>query len=344
MLRLGPGETRRVPVGPLHRPGHARVATSACVSCGSPTSTSARRPPNWRCSCASIRHAAALSRHRAAASPVAAAPAGAARPSRGAVGAVGLVDVPAEQRRHALRWAPADGNLALVGAVRGGDDDGADLGAARRRPTVGGPHERHVYVIDARGDERSRRRSSGCPTSPASSVPTSASASRRLLQRLVDELDRRRAARWTGRAPEIIVAVDGISALRATLDGPADCDRRRDQLLRVVGEGATVGIVSVVTAERPGAVPAAVLAACAERWVFHLDDPTEAGACGVRRQAVPGAIPAVSSSRRLAARRSSPCAMWKPRPARRLQVDRAGLRRSGCCPPSSTPRRCRWAR
>ena len=38
-------------------------------------------------------------------------------------------------------------------------------------------------------------------------------------------------------------------------------------------------------------MPGPLLAACTDRWVFHLDDPSEAGACGVRPAAVPCAVP-----------------------------------------------------
>ena len=46
-----------------------------------------------------------------------------------------------------------------------------------------------------------------------------------------------------------------------------------------------------MTAERPGAVPSSILASCADRWLFHLDDPSEATACGVPPLLVPAALP-----------------------------------------------------
>ena len=71
----------------------------------------------------SIRHAAALSDiappHRPWLPPL---PAPLAEPP--SAGAVGLVDVPAEQRRDELRWAPANGNLALLGAFGAGTTTG----------------------------------------------------------------------------------------------------------------------------------------------------------------------------------------------------------------------------
>ena len=91
-----------------------------------------------------------------------------------------------------------------------------------------------------------------------------------------------------------------------------------------------------MTAERPAAIPSAMLAVCAERWVFHLDDPAEAGVCGV---------PAVARARRptrsprhrleqvggAVGRRAAAA------PSRRATADR---RRSGCCRPSCRPRPC----
>jgi S-DNA-T family DNA segregation ATPase FtsK/SpoIIIE len=45
-----------------------------------------------------------------------------------------------------------------------------------------------------------------------------------------------------------------------------------------------------MTAERPGAVPSSVLASCADRWLFHLGDASEATACGVPPALVPAGI------------------------------------------------------
>ncbi len=202
-------------------------------------------------------------------------------------GVVGIVDVPAEQRRQPLSWSPGDGNLAIIGAVGTGTTTTvrsvvlAACAAAR-------PAALHVYVVDARGDDRlvdlADLDHCGCVVRPHERERLS-----RLLRRLTAELDERRAVGGPGGRPLVVLAVDGMPALRAVLDDPLD-HADADALQRIVTEGAAVGLSTVLTAERPGAVPAALLAASAERWVLHLDDPAEAVMGGVPASLVPAPI------------------------------------------------------
>jgi len=87
-----------------------------------------------------------------------------------------------------------------------------------------------------------------------------------------------------------VLAVDGLPALRTVLDDPLD-HGDADALTRIVAEGPAVGIVVAMTAERPGAVPAAVLASCPVRWVMRLDDPSESGVLGVPARRRPAPVP-----------------------------------------------------
>ncbi len=199
-------------------------------------------------------------------------------------GAVGLVDVPAAQRRDPLRWAPVDGNLALLGSF----GSGTTTALVAVLATVLGAGRDHVYVIDGRGDDRldalGERALCG-------GVLRANELERigRLLDRLVDELDRRRTEGRRPGAPGLVLGVDGVPALRTVLDAPGG-GGRWEQLQRIVVEGAAVGLTCVLTGERPAAMPGPLLAACTDRWVFHLDDPSEAGGCGVRPGAVPPAV------------------------------------------------------
>ncbi len=236
----------------------------------------------------SIRHAAALSDvpppHRPWLPALPSSlPAGALL----SAGSVGIVDVPGEQRRAALRWAPADGNLALLGS-RGAGTTTALRSIVAAACNDRRPSERHVYVIDASGDERLDALAA-LPHCAGVVRPHERERLARMLRRLVGELDRRRAAQATG-DPEVIVAIDGMPALRAALDAPGDAVEH-DALRRIVSEGAGAGIACVMTADRPGAVPSSILASCADRWLFHLDDPSEATACGVPPLLVPAALP-----------------------------------------------------
>ncbi|MGI9053061.1 MAG: FtsK/SpoIIIE domain-containing protein, partial [Ilumatobacteraceae bacterium] len=200
-------------------------------------------------------------------------------------GALGLVDVPAAQRRDDLAWSPADGNLAIVGSFGSGTTTAVLAVVASVLRSDGGEH---VYVIDARGDERLDALATAARCGGVVR-PHEAERLGRLLDRLEGALDGRRSTAGRGAAQGIVLAVDGVPALRAALDGPVDA-ARWDQLRRIVGEGGPVGLTCVLTAERPTAMPETLLAACAERWVMHLDDPTDAAACGIRPAAVPKAV------------------------------------------------------
>jgi S-DNA-T family DNA segregation ATPase FtsK/SpoIIIE len=201
---------------------------------------------------------------------------------------VGLLDLPVEQSQRPLTWRPGDGNLVVVGAV------GAGTTTALRSVVLGAcggrlPEALHVYVVDARGDER---------LDVLDSLDQCAGVVRlhererlgRLLHRVAGELDRRRGGVDVAPRPHVLLAVDGLPALRAALDDPLAPDDL-DALHRILGEGPNVGIEVVATAERPGAVAASMLAAFAARWVMHLDDPTEAALCGVPAALVPAAVP-----------------------------------------------------
>jgi DNA segregation ATPase FtsK/SpoIIIE, S-DNA-T family len=202
-------------------------------------------------------------------------------------GAVGLIDDPAEQRRLPLGWTPSDGNLVIVGAVGSGTTTimrSVLLAACAGEP----PGVLHVSVIDACGDPRLDELAA---LDHCAGVvrPHERERLSRLLRGLAAELDARRASGPAER-PVVVLAIDGLPALRTVLDDPLD-HADADTLSRLVAEGPGVGIVHVVTAERPGAVPAAVLAACPVRWVLHLDDPSEAGVVGVPGRRAPGPIP-----------------------------------------------------
>ena len=132
------------------------------------------------------------------------------------------------------------------------------------------PSDLHVHVVDARGDERLDELAAldhcGGVVRPHETERLS-----RLFATLCAELDDRRAAGGAGGRPVVVLAIDGFPALRSQLDDPL-APGDHDALVRILTEGSGLAIVTVLTAERPGALPAGVAAACAERWVLHLDD------------------------------------------------------------------------
>jgi DNA segregation ATPase FtsK/SpoIIIE, S-DNA-T family len=203
-------------------------------------------------------------------------------------GDAGVVDDPAGQRRRPLRWTPDDGHLAVLGALGSGTTTALRTVLAALA-TSSSPARLHMYTIDATGDQR---------LDELVHLPHCGAVVRlhererlgRLLRRLVDELDSRRRAGGRAGRPRVVLAVDGITALRGSLDGGRGSP---DLALftRLVGEGAAVGLACVITAERPGAVPPALLAACSERWVLRVDDASEAPLAGVPAASAPRAGP-----------------------------------------------------
>ena len=203
-------------------------------------------------------------------------------------GAIGLVDVPDEQRREALRWSPECGNLALFGSRGSGTTSTLITlidALARRSPVTG----LHVYVVDTVGEDRldELRRLPNCG---AVIRLGDRERLRRLVGYLGRELEARRSRSRGGGDPDIVWCVDGFGALRADDELAFGADALGDRLATVLADGPSVGMVGVLTVA-PGRGAATSLAACANRWLFHLDDASEATAVGARPSKVPAAVP-----------------------------------------------------
>jgi S-DNA-T family DNA segregation ATPase FtsK/SpoIIIE len=152
-----------------------------------------------------------------------------------------------------------------------------------------GPDELHVHVIESGG---------GSLTADAAALPHAGTTVRtedafrtvRLVDRLAREVAARRAAAIPGRQPLILVLVDGMEALGTQLDD-ADPARGSAALLRLLRDGAAVGLTCVVTADR--AVPGGRLAAVARhRIVLPLPDRADYAVAGIPARAVPELRPA----------------------------------------------------
>lgn len=203
-------------------------------------------------------------------------------------GAIGLIDVPDEQRRQPLRWSPECGNLALFGS-RGCGTTSTLITLidtlARRSATTG----LHVYVVDTMGEERldELRRLAHCGA-------VIRMGDRERLRRLVDhlsrELDARRLRRQVGGDPDIVWCVDGFGALRSDDELVFGSAAIGERLATLLADGPSVGIVGLLTLA-PGRGAATTLAACANRWLFHLDDAGDATVIGARPSQVPPATP-----------------------------------------------------
>ena len=88
----------------------------------------------------------------------------------------------------------------------------------------------------------------------------------------------------------MVLMIDGVGALRSELES-SDLFEQLAQLDALIAEGPSVGIAVVLTTTQPGAVPSGMLSQMAQRWVFHLADPGDASALGLRALTLPEAVP-----------------------------------------------------
>jgi S-DNA-T family DNA segregation ATPase FtsK/SpoIIIE len=201
---------------------------------------------------------------------------------------IGLLDRPDEQVQTPLGLDLADGGgWLLVGGPRSGRTTALQTvltEAVRRLP----PGQLHVHVLDHGGGglARAAARLPHCGTA----VPhDDAHRSVRLLAGLAAEVERRRGAARSPDDPLLLVLVDGHESLTAQLE-QADPATGGAGLLRLVREGAAVGVTVALTAER--AVPGSrVAGAVRSRLVLPLPDRADYALAGVPARAVPGHRP-----------------------------------------------------
>jgi S-DNA-T family DNA segregation ATPase FtsK/SpoIIIE len=213
--------------------------------------------------------------------------------------AVGLADLPREQRREPLRWDPLGGHWLVSGGARSGRTTVAltvTLAAARRW----GPADLQLYAVDGSGALGPLARLPHTGTLVGLDEPARAS---RLLGALAAEVRTRstglaaagaadltewRALAATGAAaptpPPILLVVDGWERVVAASDvvggGPAD------QLVGLLRDGAACGLGAVVTGDRSvlvGRLPALAT----DMFLLGLADPVDAALVGLVRADLP---------------------------------------------------------
>jgi S-DNA-T family DNA segregation ATPase FtsK/SpoIIIE len=233
---------------------------------------------------------------------------------------IGLVDRPDRQAREPLDLDLADGGGVLaVGGPRSGRT--TLLRAVLRSATAQlDPTELHVHVLAAAGSALCAE-AAGLPHTGTAVGGTDAFRAVRLLERLNQEVDSRRAAPAGATAPLVLLLVDGVEPVSALLD-EAEPGRGSDALLRLVRDGAAVGVTCVLTADR--ALPGGRLAAAARmRLVLPLPDRADYSLAGVPVRAVPAHRP---PGRALLGEDALECQLVLPRPPA-----------PRCAPPSATP-------
>ncbi|TQN41563.1 S-DNA-T family DNA segregation ATPase FtsK/SpoIIIE [Blastococcus colisei] len=198
--------------------------------------------------------------------------------------ALGLIDRPDQQSQEVLRLDLDDGGTWLaVGGPRSGRTTllRTVLGEAVSRF---GPDELHVHVLEA---------GAGMLAGEAAPLPHSGTVvsgedplrTVRLVDRLAQEIASRRAGTGNGGNPKILLLVDGVETISTLLD-ENDPGRGSANLLRVMRDGAAVGLTCVATADR--AVPGGRLAAVArQRLVLPLPDRADYAVAGIAARDVP---------------------------------------------------------
>ena len=221
---------------------------------------------------------------------------------------IGLVDRPDIQAQHALELDLNDGGAWLVvGGPRSGRTTvlRTVLGEAVHRL---GPGELHVHVLEAGGGALAGE-AAALPHTGTTVIGEDALRAVRLVDRLAGEIDARRAGR-AGESPLILLLVDGAETICTLLD-EADPGRGSAQLLRLIRDGAAVGLSCVLTADR--AVPGGRLASVArQRLVLPLPERADYAVAGIPPRAVPAHRP---PGRALLGEEALECQLALPRPA-----------------------------
>lgn len=230
-------------------------------------------------------------------------------------GAIALGDDPDGQRHVPVGWDLAAGNLAIYG-VGGSGTTTTLLAVAVALAADRGPDELHVYAVDHGAGELTVL--GGLPHTGAVLAASERERQVRLVRWLRRELDRRRGSPGGGAGrgseavpPRIVVLIDGMAGFLAQFDDVLGLEVA-DAFERVFADGPEVGIHMAVTADRPGALPAALSSVVRQRWVHRLADGLDAGAAGVKGSPpplVPGRFVDVLSG--LVAHAGRPAAGWE---------------------------------
>jgi S-DNA-T family DNA segregation ATPase FtsK/SpoIIIE len=217
--------------------------------------------------------------------------------------ALGLLDLPGEQRRAAVAFALTGGDHLLVaGGPRSGRSTTLRTLATRLAARCD-VTDLHLYVLDGGGGA----------LAPLAALPhcgvvvgrDETSRGERLLLRLAEELERRqrqlasaghgsheeqrRGTPPAERLPWLVLLVDGWEGLTTAYES-VDHGRPLDTLLRLVREGAAVGLRVVLSGDR-GVLTGRAGSAFRDRLVLRMADQADYALAGISPRHVPGDLP-----------------------------------------------------
>ncbi|KRE79893.1 hypothetical protein ASG71_07595 [Arthrobacter sp. Soil763] len=252
-------------------------------------------------------------------------PRGPAGPGTTAEVALGMLDVPDEQRLTPLHWSPEDGHLVLLGGHAGGPAPGPSLIVSDVVDRLlDASVERHLYLLDGDG---SLRGAAGCSRVGASAGTHELRRAVRILERLVGEGRRRRAAGTAPESPPLVLVMSNwgtwMSAFRA---GPLAW--AEDLVGDIIRDGPAAGITAILSGARE-LVTARFFAALPNRIYFPSGSTEEGRYSWPRLPSLPD-IP-----RRVAA--SGPFARPAPLAAQLFEPSGPGTRPAAARPPRVRP-------
>ncbi len=195
---------------------------------------------------------------------------------------VALADDPAAQAQYPAGWNLDAGNLLLTGI--GGSGTTTTLRTlAVSLAMLTDPDQLHLYVLDFGAGELAEL--AELPHTGGVIAASEHERQTRLIRMLRAELVARREHGLTGRA-RIVVMLDGYAGFVAEHSDLAG-DTVRDEFNRLWADGPELGIHMVIAADRPGAVPNALVSLAQQRLVFALADQADYAAFGIRRHQLP---------------------------------------------------------
>ncbi len=193
-----------------------------------------------------------------------------------------LADDPAAQAQYAAGWNLDAGNLLLTG-IGGSGTTTALRSLAMSLASLTPPDRCHLYVLDFGAGELAEL--GALPHTGAVVAASEHERQTRLIRTLRTELNSRREHGFADR-PRIVLLLDGYTGFVSEHSDLAG-DAVREEFSRIWADGPELGIHTVLSADRPGAVPNALASLAQQRIVLALADQAEYAQFGIRRHQLP---------------------------------------------------------
>ena len=191
---------------------------------------------------------------------------------------IGLVDDPDNQRQYPFRWSPQTGNVLFYGTGGSGASTAlrTTVQAMARRWTSS---ELYLYGLDF--GTRSLSTLTELPHVGSMVGAADRERQQRLIRMLRRELERRRATAQSEPVPTIVLLIDNYGGFHAAFDDLAGL-AWRDEVARIVADGPAVGIFTMASADRPGAVPLTIADLVSTKLLFRQADAGDVALFGLR--------------------------------------------------------------